>query len=64
MDVIIQNYDINDMNVTLLSHTEVQCVFGKCQKVSIYKECLICEFMLKNGLFLSPSLGDFVVKRF
>ena len=33
--------------------------FGKCQKVSIYKGCLICEFMFKNGLFLSLSLGDF-----
>ena len=32
----------------------------KCQKVSIFKGCLICDFMLKNGLFLSHSLGHFI----
>ena len=38
--------------------------FGKCQKVSIYKECLICDFMPKNGLFLSQSFGDLIINKF
>ena len=38
--------------------------FGKCQKVSIYKGCLNCDFMLKNGLFLLESLGCFIVIKF
>jgi len=42
---------------------EIQSVyFGKCEKIS--KECLICDFMPKNGLFLSPSLGDFIINKF
>ena len=39
-------------------------VFGKWQKVSIYKKWLICDFMLKNGLFLSQSLDSFIINKF
>ena len=34
------------------------------QKVSIYTECLIYDFMLKNGLILSQLLGIFIINKF
>ena len=49
----------------ILSNLKNYSVFlGKCQKVSIYKGYLICEFMFKNGLFLSLLLGDFNSNKF
>ena len=34
------------------------------KKVSIYMRSLICDFMLKKGLFLSQSLGLFISNKF
>ena len=52
-------YEKNDMGVH-----NYNVFFGKCQKVSIYKECLICDFLPKNELFLSQSLGDSIINKF
>ena len=62
-NILLDGLPVLDISVSSI-HTPFCSVFKRGrQKVSIYKGCLSCDVMLKNGLFLSQSLGLFIINK-
>ena len=49
---------------SIIMFEEASRIITMWQKVSIYKDCLIGGFMLKNRRFISQSLGHFFWNKF